>query len=49
MTELCASAFGDLEQDVIVSVVYQDRGEIGKLIQTYCYSNPVTLVFVTSC
>ena len=30
MTELCASAVGDLEQDIVVSVVYQDRGGIGK-------------------
>ena len=42
MTELCASAFGDLEQDIMVSVVYQERGAIGKLIQTYCYRNSVT-------
>ena len=30
VTELCASAVGDLGQDIIVSVVYQDRGAIGK-------------------
>ena len=30
ITELCASAIGDLVQDIVVSVVYQDRGAIGK-------------------
>ena len=29
MTELYARAIGDLEQDITVSVVYQDRGVIG--------------------
>ena len=30
MTELCASATGKLEREVMVSVVYQDRGAIGE-------------------
>ena len=30
MTELCTSAVGNLDQDIVVSVVYQDREAIGK-------------------
>ena len=30
MTELCASASGELEREVVVSVVYKDIGAIGE-------------------
>ena len=30
MIELCASAVGELEREVVVSVAYQDRGAIGE-------------------
>ena len=30
MTELCASVVGELEREIVVSVVYQDRGAIGE-------------------
>ena len=30
MTELCASTNDELEREVVVSVVYQDRGAIGE-------------------
>ena len=30
MIELCASVVGELEREVVVSVVYQNRGAIGE-------------------
>ncbi len=30
MTELCASVVGEFDREVVVSVVYQDRGAIGE-------------------
>ena len=35
MTELCASIVGEFDREVVVFVVYQDRGAIGKT--AFCY------------